>query len=74
MSMKNKPMRVMLIANPGAGNVLLAASRFDEVTSYLKEAGVKVDVAFARPKKEVILIAQTERNPHYQILLPPFER
>lgn len=58
MSKKNKPMRVKLIVNPGAGNVLLAASRIEDVTCYLKEAGVDVDVAFAKPKKEIIPIAR----------------
>jgi hypothetical protein len=50
MSKKNKPIRAKLIANPGAGNVLLAASRLEQVTHYLMEAGVKVDVALAKPK------------------------
>jgi hypothetical protein len=36
MSKKGKPIRAKLIANPGAGNVLMAASRFEQVTSYLK--------------------------------------
>jgi diacylglycerol kinase (ATP) len=65
----NKPTRVKLIANPGAGNVLLAASRFEQVTGFLKEAGVKVDVAFARPKKEAIPIAQRAVKEGYDVVI-----
>ena len=52
MSKKNKPIRVKLIANPGAGNVLEAASRIEQVTRYLMDYGLKVDVALAHPKKK----------------------
>jgi diacylglycerol kinase (ATP) len=69
MSKKDKPIRVKLIANPGAGNVLEAASRYEQVTSYLKEAGVKVDVAFARPKKEAIPIAQRAVKEGYDVII-----
>jgi diacylglycerol kinase (ATP) len=69
MSKKDKPMRAKLIANPGAGNVLEAASRYEQVTSYLKEAGVKVDVAFARPKKEAIPIAQRAVKEGYDVII-----
>jgi diacylglycerol kinase (ATP) len=69
MSKNKKPIRAKLIANPGAGNVLLAASRFEQVTSYLKEAGVKVDVAFARPKKEAIPIAQKAVKDGYDVVI-----
>ena len=69
MSKKNKPMRAKLIANPGAGDVRLAASRFEQVTSFLKEAGVKVDVAFARPKKKAIPIAQKAVKDGYDVVI-----
>ena len=69
MSKKDKPIRAKLIANPGAGNVLEAASRYEQVTSYLKEAGVKVDVAFARPKKEAIPIAQRAVKEGYDVII-----
>jgi diacylglycerol kinase family enzyme len=49
--------------------VLLAASRFEQVTSFLKEAGVKVDVAFARPKKEAIPIAQKAVKDGYDVVI-----
>ena len=69
MSKKNKPMRVKLIANPGAGDVRLPASRFEEVTNYLKKAGVEVDVAFAKPKKEAIPIAQKAVKDGYDVVI-----
>jgi len=39
MSKKNKPIRVKLIANPGAGNGKEAASKIEQVTCYLIDAG-----------------------------------
>jgi diacylglycerol kinase (ATP) len=69
MSKKNKPIRAKLIANPGAGNVLLAASRLEQVTHYLMEAGVKVDVALAKPKKEAIPIAKKAVKDGYDVVI-----
>jgi diacylglycerol kinase (ATP) len=69
MSKNDKPMRVKLIANPGAGNVLMAASRLEQVTSCLLESGIKVDVAFARPKKEAIPIAQKAVKDGYDVVI-----
>jgi diacylglycerol kinase (ATP) len=69
MSKKDKPSRVKLIANPGAGDVKLAASRFEEVTNYFKDAGIKVDVAFAKPKKEAIPIAQRAVKEGYDVII-----
>jgi diacylglycerol kinase (ATP) len=69
MSKKDKPMRVKLIANPGAGNVLIAASRLEQVTSCLLESGIKVDVAYARPKKEAIPIAQKAVKDGYDVVI-----
>jgi diacylglycerol kinase (ATP) len=47
-----------LIANPGAGDVLKAASKLEEVVHYLLDYGLEVDIALAKPKKEAIPIAQ----------------
>jgi diacylglycerol kinase (ATP) len=69
MSKKDKPMRVKLITNPGAGDVSKAASRLDQVTSCLLESGIKVDVAFARPKKEAIPIAQKAVKDGYDAVI-----
>jgi diacylglycerol kinase family enzyme len=69
MSKKNKPMRAKIIANLGAGNVLLAASRLEQVTSYLLENEVKVDVALAKPKKEAIPIARKAVKDGYDVMI-----
>jgi diacylglycerol kinase (ATP) len=69
MSKKNKPIRAKLIANPGAGNVLEAASRLEQVTHYLLDAGLKVDVALAHPKKEAIPIARKAVKDGYDVVI-----
>ena len=69
MSKKNKPIRVKLIANPGAGKVLEAASRLTEVTGYLSDFGLKVDVALAHPKKEAIPIARKAVKDGYDVVV-----
>jgi diacylglycerol kinase (ATP) len=77
MSKKNKTaskkhrdqIRVKLIANPGAGNVLEAASRLEQVTRYLLDAGLKVDVALAKPKKEAIPIARKAVKDGYDVVI-----
>ena len=58
MPKKNELIRAKLIANPGAGDVSEAASRIEQVTRYLSDDGLKVDVALAHPKKEAIPIAR----------------
>jgi diacylglycerol kinase (ATP) len=58
MSKNNKPVRVKLIANPGAGDISKSTSRIEQVTRYLLEHGLEVDVALAKPKKEAIPIAR----------------
>jgi diacylglycerol kinase (ATP) len=69
MPKKNKPFRAKLIANPGAGNILEAGARLAQVTSYLVEYGVKVDVALAHPKKEAIPIARRAVKDGYDIVI-----
>ena len=69
MPKKNKPFRAKLIANPGAGNILQAGARLAQVTSYLVEYGVKVDVALAHPKKEAIPIARRAVKDGYDIVI-----
>lgn len=69
MSKKNRPIRVKLIANPGAGNVLEAASRLEQVTHYLSDSGLKVDVALAHPKKEAIPIARKAVKDGYDVVI-----
>jgi diacylglycerol kinase (ATP) len=69
MSKKNKPVRVKLIANPGAGKVLESATRIEQVTCYLLEYGLDVDVALAHPKKEAIPIAKKAVRDGYDVVI-----
>ena len=69
MAKKKKLIRVKLIANPGAGDVLLSAARLEDVAHYLMDAGLDVDVALARPKKEAIPIAQQAVKDGYDVVV-----
>ena len=69
MSKKKKPIRVKLIANPGAGDLLKAAAKIEQVTRYLSDAGLKVDVALAKPKKEAIPIARKAVKDGYDVVI-----
>jgi len=69
MPKKNKIIWAKLIANPGAGDVLAAASKIEQVTRYLRDAGLKVDVALAKPKKEAIPIARKAIKDGYDIVI-----
>ncbi len=69
MSKKKNSNRVKLIVNPGAGNVAASAENLKFVTAYLKTAGMKVDVAFASPKKEAIPIARRAAKAGYKTVL-----
>jgi diacylglycerol kinase (ATP) len=69
MSKKNKPGRVKLIVNPGAGDPLKAAARLEQVIGYLKDEGLKVDVALAHPKKEAIPIARRAVKDGYDVVI-----
>ena len=69
MSKKNKPVRVKLIVNPFAGNVLEATSRIEQVKCYLLDYGLKVDLALAKPKKEAIPIARKASKEGYDVVI-----
>ena len=69
MPKKNKIIWAKLIANPGAGDVLEAASKIEQVTRYLMDAGLKVDVALAKPKKEAIPIARKAIKDGYDVVI-----
>lgn len=58
MSKKDHADRVKLIANPGAGDSSEAAARLEQVTRFLLDLGVNVDVALAHPVKEAVAIAK----------------
>ena len=69
MSKKNKTMRVKLIANPGAGKAADAADNLKLVIGYLKKKGLKVDVAYAKPKEEATPIAKRASKNGYKIVI-----
>ena len=69
MSKKIKSIRVKLIANPGAGKASDAAKNLKLVTGYLKKNGLKVDVAFAKPKEEATQIARRAIKDGYKIVV-----
>jgi diacylglycerol kinase (ATP) len=58
-----------LIANPGAGKVLEAASNLEEVTRILMEKGIKVDVALAHPIRKAIPIARKAVEDGYDMVI-----
>jgi len=69
MSKKNKPVRVKLIANPGAGKASNAADNLKLVIGYLEKNGLKVDVAFAKPKEEATPIARKAIKDGYKTVI-----
>lgn len=69
MPKKNKPIRVKLIANPGAGTVADKATRIEQVMSYLSDFGLKVDLALAHPKNEAIPIARKAAKNGYDVVI-----
>lgn len=58
MSKKGKANLAKLIVNPGAGKATEVNTKLEQVVQYLTEYGLKVDVAFAAPKKKAIPIAR----------------
>ena len=69
MSKKNKPVRVKLIANPGAGKASNAADNLKLVIGYLEKNGLKADVAFAKPKEEATPIARKAIKDGYKTVI-----
>jgi len=69
MSKKNKPVRVKLIANPGAGKAASAADNLKLVIGYLEKNGLKVDVAFAKPKEEATPITRQAIKDGYKTVI-----
>jgi diacylglycerol kinase (ATP) len=58
MSHNEKSGSVKLIVNPGAGKMLESSKMLQDVTQYLLDDGVDVDVALAHPTKEAVRIAR----------------
>ncbi len=69
MPKKTKTPRVLLIANPGAGQVLKQSSLMLQVTQYLMSYGLHVDVALARPTKEATRAARKGVKEGYDIIV-----
>jgi diacylglycerol kinase (ATP) len=69
MSKNNKSIHVKLIINPGAGNHADAENNLTLVTGYLEKNGLKVDVAFAKPKGEATKIAKQAIKDKYKMVI-----
>lgn len=50
--------QVKLIVNPGAGKMLESSKILEQVTHYLLDYGVKVDITLAQPAKEAVPIVK----------------
>ncbi len=61
--------RVKLIANPSSGNPADGAARLENVTRYLLEFGVNVDVALAHPVEEAIPIVKKAVKKGYSTVI-----
>jgi YegS/Rv2252/BmrU family lipid kinase len=68
-SKKSKKVRVKLIANPGSGSVAGRGQLLEQVTRCLKELGVKVDVAVAKPHEAALPIARRAVKEGYQVII-----
>jgi diacylglycerol kinase (ATP) len=69
MSKKNKSKRALLIANPGSGKASDRTALIEQVTTYLQDQGVKLDVAIAKPKEEAIPIARKAVKDGYKVVI-----
>jgi YegS/Rv2252/BmrU family lipid kinase len=69
MTKKNKAIRAKLIVNLGAGVTSDANSNLNMVTGYLEKNGLKVDIAYARPKEEATPIAKQAVKNGYKIVI-----
>ena len=68
MSKKSKKVWAKLIANPGSGNISGRGELLEQVTRSLK-AGVKVDVAVAKPHEAALPIARRAVKEGYKIII-----
>ncbi len=69
MANNDKLSRVKLIANPGSGKFLKSPQILEEVTRYLLEAGLNVEVALAHPVKEAVRIARKAVRKGYSTVI-----
>src|SRR5689334_4061366 len=69
MANSEKSGQVKLIVNPGAGKILESPKLIEQVTQYLLDSGVKVDVALAHPAKAVVPIARKALKNGYSTVI-----
>jgi diacylglycerol kinase (ATP) len=69
MSKSNKIVHAKLIANPGAGQILEQASLLARTAKCLMECGLDVDVALARPTKQVARAASKAVKDGYDLII-----
>lgn len=69
MAKKNRPIRAKLIANPGAKEVLEAASQIEQARCYLMDFGLEVDVALAHPIRKAIPIVRKAIKDGYEVVI-----
>jgi diacylglycerol kinase (ATP) len=68
-SKKSKKVYAKLIANPGSGTVSDRGQLLEQVTRCLKEQGVRVDVAVAKPHEAALPIARRAVKEGYKIII-----
>jgi diacylglycerol kinase (ATP) len=69
MSGKKEKVYAKLIANPGSGTVTGRGELLEQVTRCLKEQGIKVDVAVAKPHEKAIPIARKAVKDGYKLII-----
>jgi len=70
MSKKSKQIYAKLIANPGSGTTVAGRGELlEQVTRCLKEHGIKVNVAVAKPHEAALPIAQRAVKEGYKIII-----
>jgi YegS/Rv2252/BmrU family lipid kinase len=69
MSKKSKNVCAKLIANPGSGDTASRGKLLEQVTRCLKDQGIEVDVAIAKPKEEAIPIARRAVKDGYKVII-----
>lgn len=69
MSKKDKVTYAKLIANPGAGKPGETTKNLELAIRYLKQNGIEVDVALAKPKEEATPLAKQAVKDGYKIVI-----
>ncbi len=69
MSKKDKVVHAKLIANPGAGKPEEAPKQLELAIRYLKQHGIEVNVALAKPKEEATPLAKQAVKDGYEMVI-----